>query len=264
MRAQIYKGAGTSASRIGQPDLALLTLTEMYQNAAMIAGLDPSTPLIADADTGFGGPVNCDRMLRLYDQAGIAGFHIEDQIQNKRCGHLKGKQLVPLDTFISRITACVNTRSSIPGCDIVIIARTDAEQVYGMDDAIARLKAAVKAGADVAFLEGFQTLEDGERTVRELAPTPVLVNCLAGGKTPTITTRKAREMGFKIAIYPVAGVVPAALAMRQAYRALKDPEIGTDEGQMNGTNPHDLFRMVGLDEAIRRDTEAGGSMYSTV
>jgi hypothetical protein len=165
----------------------------------MVASLDPVTPVIADADTGFGGPAMVARTIFQYDRAGIAACHIEDQVQTKRCGHLLGKQVVSREEFVTRIRAAVIARDQIPGgSDFVIIGRTDSAQVHGMDEAIYRLKLAAAAGADVCFIEGVKTEELLRKTVAELAPTPVLVNVISGGLTPSFTSFEAERMGAKI------------------------------------------------------------------
>jgi 2-methylisocitrate lyase-like PEP mutase family enzyme len=139
----------------------------------MVCSLDPTVPVIADADTGFGGPAMIARTITQYARAGVAGLHIEDQVQTKRCGHLLGKQVVLREEFVTRIRAAVIARDSIPGSDFVIIGRTDSAQVLGMDEAIARLKLAADAGADVCFIEGVKSKELLESTVKALAPKPV-------------------------------------------------------------------------------------------
>ncbi|KAK0646662.1 Pyruvate/Phosphoenolpyruvate kinase-like domain-containing protein [Cercophora newfieldiana] len=140
-------GAGTAMSLLGMPDLSLTTADDMVRNASMIASLDRSVPLIADADTGFGGPVMVSRTTERYILAGVAGLHIEDQVTTKRCGHLQGKELVDLPTFTARIRAAAAARARL-GSSLVIIARTDALQSLGFDAAVQRLKAAVECGAD--------------------------------------------------------------------------------------------------------------------
>ncbi|KAJ6598262.1 carboxyphosphonoenolpyruvate mutase [Mycena vulgaris] len=248
-------GAGTSASVLGQPDLAIVTLNDMVGNAGMIAGLDPRVPVIADADTGFGGAVMCARTTTLYARAGVAGFHIEDQVQQKRCGHLADKQLVPLEEYLVRIRAASNARAAL-GSDIVLITRSDAAAGLGVGEAIARCKAAVAAGADVAFVEGLRTREDALRAVNELAPAPVLLNLATGGVTPNWTVKEAKEMGFRLVIFPCAGMIPAALAVRAAYREIR--EQGTDVASCAGVGPRAFFEMVGLDEVVAIDAKAGG------
>lgn len=232
----------------------------MREHAEMIANLDPSIPLIADADTGYGGPNMVARTVGQYHRSGVAALHIEDQIQTKRCGHLHGKQVVPIDVFVARIGAAAAARNSI-GSDIVIIARTDALQVNGFDDAVKRLRAAADAGADVAFLEGITTKDEARDACRLLAPTPVLLNMVENGATPSWTAADARDLGFKIIIWPFAALAPAYEAIRDAYRRIK--ETGSTGIDPNFT-PKTLFNIVGLKEAMALDAAAGGSLYAKV
>ncbi|EKM82203.1 hypothetical protein AGABI1DRAFT_112288 [Agaricus bisporus var. burnettii JB137-S8] len=255
-------GAATTASMLGQPDLAIATQNDFVQNASMIAGLNPQVPLICDADTGFGGPVMVARTVIAYARAGVAGFHIEDQVQSKRCGHLLGKQIAPSTEFISRIRAAVTARAKLPGNDIVLIARTDAAQTYGLDEALDRLKAAIAAGADVAFLEGVRSEDEVLRTVKELAPTPVLLNIVTGGSTPDFTVADATRMGVKIAIFPLISAIPAIHGIREGLAALK--RQGTDVLTARNMGPKHFFEVMGLDEAIQIDKEAGGEAYAAV
>lgn len=147
----------------------------------------------------FGGPANVARTVTQYVRAGVAGLHIEDQVQTKRCGHLMGKQVVSREEFLTRIRAAVIARDSIPGgSDFVIIGRTDSAQVLGMEEAVTRLKLAADAGADVCFIEGVKTEELLRSTVAALAPKPVLVNVISGGLTPSFTCAEAERMGAKI------------------------------------------------------------------
>ena len=141
------------------------------------------------------------RTTEQYIQAGVAAFHLEDQVINKRCGHLKNKEIVDEDVYLSRIRAAVNARAKV-GQDIVIIARTDALQTFGYDAAVLRLKNAIKIGADVAFLEGITSKEEAKKVCEELAPTPVLLNMVDGGITPNFTVTEAKETGFKLIVYP--------------------------------------------------------------
>lgn len=182
----------------------------------MVCSLDATMPVIADADTGFGGPAMVARTVTQYARAGVAGLHIEDQVQTKRCGHLMGKQVVSREEFLTRIRAAVMARDAIPGgSDFVIIGRTDSAQVLGMEEAVIRLKLAAEAGADVCFIEGVKTADLLKSTVAALAPTPVcasgspsmskltsrakvLVNVISGGLTPSFTSQEAEAMGAKI------------------------------------------------------------------
>lgn len=226
----------------------------------MIANLDAGTPLIADADTGYGGPNMVARTVAQYTRSGIAGLHIEDQIQTKRCGHLGGKQVVPLEVFESRITAAVTARKQL-GSGVVIIARTDALQTHGFDEAVARLEAAVKAGADVGFLEGVTSEREAREVCKLLAPTPMLLNMVENGATPSWTPEQARELGFRIIIFPFAAIAPAYEAIRATYRRIKERgSTGIDPD----FTPKKLFSIVGLEEAAALDAIAGGSLYSKV
>ncbi|QRV90297.1 carboxyphosphonoenolpyruvate phosphonomutase [Ceratobasidium sp. AG-Ba] len=255
-------GAATTAAKLGQPDLAIATLPDFVQNATMITGLSYSTPLIADADTGFGGPAMVARTVQMYDRAGVAALHIEDQVQTKRCGHLLGKQVVSTEEFVTRIRAAVQARDAIPGSDIVIIARTDSAQVLGMDEAIRRLQAAAAVGADVAFIEGVKTQELLEKTVKALTPTPVLVNVISGGLTPSFTTKEAEKMGAKIIIFSLVSCVAAVHGIREAMASLK--KTGTDHQSARGMDPRAFFEVVGLDEVIEVDRRAGGTALSSI
>lgn len=195
----VHSGAATTASRLGQPDLAIATLNDFVQSAQMVCSLNPTVPVIADADTGFGGPAMVARTVTQYARSGVAACHIEDQVQTKRCGHLLGKQVVSREEFVTRIRAAVIARDAIPGgSDFVIIGRTDSAQVLGMEEALYRLKLAADAGADVCFIEGVRTAELLKSTVAALAPKPVLVNVISGGLTPSFTTKEAEEYGAKI------------------------------------------------------------------
>ncbi|KIW01024.1 uncharacterized protein PV09_07540 [Verruconis gallopava] len=251
-------GAGTTASRLGTADLGIATINDMRAHAEMIANLDPSIPLIADMDTGYGGPVMVARSVEAYARSGVAGFHIEDQVQQKRCGHLLGKQLVDEETYVSRIRAAVAARKRI-GSDIVIIARTDALQSLGYDAAIQRLKAARDAGADVAFLEGMTDKEMCRRAVKDLAPWPSLLNMVEYGVTPIISADEAKEMGFKVIIWPFATVVPAYVAMRDAIKGLKKTGV---QNTPEGIGPRKIFEVCGLEGYMAFDAETGGTMYA--
>ncbi|CAG8007586.1 unnamed protein product [Penicillium salamii] len=253
-------GAGTCASSLGQPDLGFATLNDMRDHAEMIANLDPTVPLIADADTGYGGPNMVARTVEQYHRRGVAALHIEDQIQTKRCGHLGGKEVVPLDVFVSRFRAAAAARRKI-GSDIVLIARTDALQIHGFVDAVKRLKAAIEAGADVAFLEGVATKEEAREVCRLLSPTPVLLNMVENGSTPSWTPAEAKELGFRIMIWPFAAIAPAYAAIRDTYRRFN--ETGSTGIDPKFT-PKALFTIVGLEEAVGVDVVAGGSLYNRV
>lgn len=253
-------GAGTVASRLGQPDLGFASLDDMSNHAEMIANLDPAIPLIADADTGYGGPNMVARTVARYHRAGVAALHIEDQIQTKRCGHLGGKAVVDREVFTQRIKAAYQARLRL-GSDIVIIARTDALQTHDYDEAVARLEEAFAAGADVAFLEGILSREQAEQVCKDLSPKPVLLNMVENGATPSFTPAECQEMGFRIIIFPFATIFPAYQASREALVRLK--KTGKT-GLASEYTPRKLFTIVGLEEASKIDAQAGGEMYGAV
>jgi len=200
------------------------------------------------------------RTTEQYMQAGVAAFHLEDQVVNKRCGHLLNKEIVDEETYISRIKAAVNARAQAQG-DIVIIARTDALQSLGFDAAVSRLKKAISIGADVAFLEGFNSVEEGKRVCAELAPTPVLLNMVAGGVTPNLTVKEAKDIGFKIIIYPAFALGPVFNAVSAVAKELKESgDIKATE--ISGKGPKQIFEVCGLNEAIAFDVAAGGKLYT--
>jgi 2-methylisocitrate lyase-like PEP mutase family enzyme len=188
-------------------------------------------------------------------------LHIEDQEFPKRCGHLAGKVVIPRNDFYVRLTAAVQAGSSSPHSPL-IIARTDALQPLGLDEAIARMKGAFDLGVDVAFVEGITSEEDARRVVKELAPRPVLLNLATNGNTPNWTVTQARAMGFRVVIFPIGGWAAAVHALRAAYREIE--EEGTDAKACGGLGPKELFKLVGLDEAMSVDTAAGGTAYAAI
>ncbi|KAK6823540.1 hypothetical protein PG995_006357 [Apiospora arundinis] len=256
--AMYMTGAGTTASRLGQPDLAIAQLHEMRENAEMIANLDPfGPPLIADMDTGYGGPIMAARTVEQYIRAGVAGAHLEDQVLTKRCGHLSGKKVVPREEYISRIRAAHAARVRMQS-DFVLIARTDALQQLGFDECIARLKEARDEGADVGLLEGYETREQAQRAVQDLAPWPLLLNSVENGKSPTITVDEARAMGFRIMIFSFATLAPAYLAIKETLLRLKNQGI---VGTPKNVTPVTLFKVCGLEHSMDVDMNAGGASF---
>jgi methylisocitrate lyase len=230
----------------------------MRAHAEMIANLDPTIPVIADADTGYGGPIMVAKTVEQYERSGVAGLHIEDQVQTKRCGHLRGKELVDLETFCSRIRAAVAARKRI-GSDIVIIARTDSLQGLGYEEAIQRLRAVRDLGADAGFLEGMTSVEMFKKAVAELAPWPLLLNMVEGSVTPTISVDEAEAIGFRLIIHPLAAMCPAYLAIKEGLEKLK--RTGRMDHDPNLT-PQFIFNVCGLQESMAVDAEAGGSSFA--
>ena len=235
-------GGGSSASKLGQPDLGLMTMTEMVANAAMIVECT-ELPVIADADTGYGNALNVIRTVREYERAGVAAIHLEDQVLPKKCGFLAGKQLVPIEEFVQKIKAAVDSRRDP---DFIIIARTDARTVYGFEEAITRANLCIEAGADVAFVEAPMTLEELKAIPRRVKA-PCLTNVSGpASKTPPLTTRELQQMGYKIGIYPALCIGPVIHGIRRALRVLKEEGIGWNPSEPAG--PLELFSAVGLKE----------------
>ncbi|KAI3337733.1 putative carboxyphosphonoenolpyruvate phosphonomutase [Ustulina deusta] len=257
--AMYMTGAGTTASRLGQPDLAIAQLHEMRENAEMIANLDPfGPPLIADMDTGYGGPIMAARTVEQYIRSGVAGAHLEDQVLMKRCGHLGGKKVVPADEYIARIRAAHGARVRLQS-DFVLIARTDALQSLGYDECIRRLRMARDEGADVGLLEGFTSKEQAAQAVQDLAPWPLLLNSVENGKSPLITVEEARTMGFRIMIFSFATIAPAYIAIRETLLRLKNHGV---VGTPSDITPVKLFEVCGLKHSMAVDMGAGGASFA--
>lgn len=209
-------GSGTAAVRLGLPDVGLLTMSEMVDNAERIADA-AGIPLIADADTGYGGPINVVRTIRAYERAGVAAVHIEDQQWPKRCGHFAGKMLIPADDMVSKIKAAVDARHD---SDFVVIARTDAYSIEGYDAAMERGARYVEAGADVIFIEELRTVEQLAEVPKRF-PVPALYNMAGSGKTPFMPAGDIEALGFKIVIYPNFLMRAQIHAAQQVLRELK-------------------------------------------
>jgi 2-methylisocitrate lyase-like PEP mutase family enzyme len=212
-------GAGTSASH-GYPDFGLLTMSEMVENAARIVR-SVDVPVIADADTGYGNELNVFRTVQEYEQRGVAAIHIEDQVSPKKCGHLDDKEIVPREDFVAKIRAAVAARRN--GA-FTIIARTDARAVAGLDEAVARANAALAAGADMAFVEAPQTMDE-LAAVPKLVAGPCLLNVVRGGKTPEIDLARAQAMGYRLAIVPGLLLKAVIGACDEVLAALKARNI---------------------------------------
>ena len=244
-------GAGTSAAR-GYPDFGLLTLSEMVENAATMAR-SVGIPLIADADTGYGNELNVTRTVREYEARGVAAIHIEDQVAPKRCGHLDGKEVVSREAFVSRIRAAVEARRSEA---FMIIARTDARAVFDLDEAVWRANASLEAGADMAFVEAAQTLEEVAAVPRRVQG-PCLLNVVPGGRTPVFDLREAETMGYKLAILPGLMLKAAIEAGDAALAALKATHTAPPVTQ----SVAQVFRRFGADEwdALRTRFNAGAT-----
>ena len=211
-------GFGTAASVLGQPDVGLLTMSEMVSRAAALAAVVGDRPLIADADTGYGNPINVRRTVREYERVGVAAIHIEDQVWPKKCGHMEGKQVIPVDEMVQKIRAAVDARQDP---DFVIIARTDANAVYGLEDALRRGRAYREAGADVIFIEAPRSIEELRAIAQAFPDVPLLYNWAESGKTPLLPLEEIHALGFKLVIFPVSMLFAATQALLDLLEALK-------------------------------------------
>jgi carboxyvinyl-carboxyphosphonate phosphorylmutase len=210
-------GFGTAASLLGRPDIGLVSSSEMIDNARRIVGC-VGVPVIADADTGYGNAINVIRTVRDYERAGVAAVHIEDQMMPKRCGHLTGKVLVPVDEMAGKVRAAVAARTDP---DFLVIARTDARAVEGLDAALRRAACYLDAGADVLFVEAPESDDEIETIARTFAGVPLLFNWAEGGRTPPVSLNRLAELGYRIVIFPVGALLSSARAIRSFLAALR-------------------------------------------
>ena len=245
-------GAGTALTRLGHPDLGFATLSDMVANAAAIVST-VRIPLIADADTGYGGALNVYRTVREYERAGVAALHLEDQVFPKRCGHLDGKQVVPIEEMVIKLRAAVEARTDD---DFVLIARTDALAVTGLDDTLRRCQAYAEAGADVLFVEAPTSREEIERLVRE-APVPLLYNFVEHGKSPLLPVVELERLGFKMVIFPGSIMLAMLPLVRTILGEIK--QHGTTHALLDRmTNVVAAFETMGLSEWLALDDRVAG------
>src|SRR5215472_15059862 len=215
--AAVYLTGGGYSRANGYPDLGLLTLSENVRFIGLTVEA-VSIPVIADADTGYGNAINVIRTVREYEKSGVAAFHIEDQVSPKKCGHYEGKEVISCGEMVGKIRAAVDTRRDP---ELVIIARTDARAVEGLQAALDRVNAYLEAGADVGFVEAPQNIEELRVVARQVRG-PALVNVFEGGKTPMVPARELEAMGFRLGIYPSQTHRAAIRAAQRVLRALKE------------------------------------------
>lgn len=229
-------GAGVAASGFGLPDIGLVTATEMVERLAMVVEAS-DLPVIADADTGYGNPMHVARTVRHYEQAGAAAIQLEDQAFPKRCGHLLDKEVVDTEQFVKVLHAAQDARR----LDTVLIARTDARGPHGLDAALDRGRRYSEAGADLIFVEAPESTAEIERIAAEI-DAPLVFNVVPGGRTPPVDDGVLQKLGYRLAIYPAATVIPAAAGMVDALTRLGGRPVDEPSG------PRGLFELVGLDE----------------
>jgi 2,3-dimethylmalate lyase len=233
-------GYSVSATAIGEPDLGLLTQTEMIDRARRIA-MSVQIPIICDADTGYGNPLNVFRTVREMMAAGIAGCFLEDQVWPKRCGHMRGKRIIDGEEYVAKIRAAADARA---GGDFFIVARTDALAVAGMDEAVARIHAARAAGADASFIEAPGSVEQLAEIGRRV-PAPRVANMIEGGRTPVLARQELVDLGYHLILYPLAGLYAAAQATTAVFQKLR--RDGTTTGCQQAIMPFDQFNeLIGV------------------
>jgi 2-methylisocitrate lyase-like PEP mutase family enzyme len=239
----VYLSGGAVARSMGIPDIGLVTMSEVIERAAQVVSA-VRIPVIADADTGYGNAVNLVRAIREFERTGVAAIHIEDQITPKRCGHLDGKEVIPLSEMEKKLEAALASRTDP---HFGIIGRTDARGVHGLDEAIRRARAFAKIGVDAVFVEAPQSEAELAEIPRAIRDVPLLVNVFKGGKTPMLRADRLQELGYRIAIYPSETQRAGIYAMRLALGLLK--REGTTE-TMDGalTTFKDRDQIVGLDD----------------
>lgn len=237
-------GSGVVASGLGLPDAGIATYTEMVGHAARIAG-GISTPLIADADTGYGGAVNVRHTVRGYERAGVSAIQIEDQAFPKKCGHVDGQKLVPLEEMLTRIKVAQDCRDSD---DFLIIARTDARKAAGKDEAMRRCEAFAEAGADILFYEAPADLDEMREIGRNF-DLPLMANMVEGGATPIMTPNELAEIGYQIAIFPASGFLAMTQILTNVYQGLRDQGSSTASGAELYAFK-DFVALMGFDEIM--------------
>ncbi|KLI06964.1 carboxyvinyl-carboxyphosphonate phosphorylmutase [Mycolicibacterium conceptionense] len=238
--AAYLTGAGVAASGFGLPDIGLVTQTEMVERARIVVRALGDVPLLADADTGYGAPINVIRTVREYEYAGVAALQLEDQAFPKRCGHLPDKELVSADDFVRTLGAALEARTDE---DMLLIARTDARGPLGLDEAIARANRYAAEGADILFVEAPQSYSEIERIAAEVKG-PLLLNLVIGGLTPEQSADRLQELGFAVAIHPSAVLAQSTLGTLTALCQLR----GISADEFLPSKPEEFFNLVGMAE----------------
>ena len=242
-------GYSLSATLLGEPDFGLLTQTEVVSAAQRICSV-VDTPVIVDADTGYGNAINVIRTVEDLIRADAGGMFLEDQIWPKRCGHMKGKQVIPLDEQLKKLKAAVEARR---GGDFFIVARTDSRQALGLKEAITRGVAFKEAGADAVFIEAPES-KDEMREIAKQVPGPLVANMLERGVTPLMGPKELKELGFELIVWPLAPLYSVAKSLTEVYTTLR--RDGSTLAILERLMPFDEFnRIVGLEEKYALDAK---------
>ncbi|MDQ3639290.1 MAG: isocitrate lyase/PEP mutase family protein, partial [Actinomycetota bacterium] len=244
-------GFGASASLLGRPDVGLLSFGEMVDNARRIVQA-VSIPVIADADDGYGNPINVIRTVREYEAAGVSAVHIEDQVSPKKCGHMEGKQVIGASEMVEKVRAAVEARASE---EFVIIARTDARAVEGMEGALERARLYREAGADALFVEAPQSEEEVASVAEAFAEdVPLLFNWVESGQTPPVPLERLKELGYRLVIFPISTLLAATGAMKETLARIRaeGSPVGTMDELLGFGEFTDLIGLPEIQELEER------------
>ncbi|HLC26003.1 MAG TPA: oxaloacetate decarboxylase [bacterium] len=246
-RILFITGYSVSATYLGEPDFGLLTQSEMMEAARRICRV-VETPVVVDVDTGYGNAINVMRTVKEVMAAGAAGIFLEDQVWPKRCGHMKGKQVIPLEEYLQKLKAARDARA---GGDLFIVARTDARQAHGIEEAIRRGRMFHEAGADAVFIEAPESIDEMKEIARSV-PGPLVANMIERGVTPLLSLEELRALGFHLIVWPLAPLYAAAKALNDVYSSLS--RQGTTQGILERLISFDEFHeIVGLQEKYAMD-----------
>ena len=254
-KALYVTGYGVVASHLGLPDAGIATYSDMVERVGQIAHMT-KTPIIADADTGYGGLLNVRHTIRGYEQAGVTAIQLEDQEFPKKCGHTPNRRVIPLDDMIQKIRVASDSRSS---ADFLIVARTDSRTSLGLDEALRRGEAFAKAGADVVFIEAPES-EAEMVSIAKRIQAPLLANLVNGGRTPMLPASRLSEIGYAAAIFPAAGFLAAAAGLQASYAEIRDQ--GTSTGQTPMYSFDEFTRMIGFPDVWEFEKRYGLSENS--
>ena len=240
-RAVYMTGFGVVGASWGVPDIGLIGPEAMSERVGAIAGAIAPVPLIADGDNGHGGPANVARLVQAYERAGAAAIQLEDQVMPKRCGHMEGKEIVPIADAVAKIDAA---RAARAAASFKIVARTDARAVAGLDEALRRGEAFLKAGADILFIEAPQSEEELRIVAKTFSGTPLVANMVEDGKTPWMSNDALQALGYRIALFPISALLSAAKRLSDVYASVLSGRAGsvTDRLRFGEYNA-----LVGLD-----------------
>jgi methylisocitrate lyase len=238
--AMFTTGFGFSAATLGAPDIGLMTATEIMERVRNIVNAI-DVPLVADMDTGYGNPLNVTRTVRDCVAAGVAGIILEDQEWPKKCGHFEGKRVIPAEDQVQKLRAAVEARGDD---DLVIIARTDAREPLGLDEALRRGRLYRDAGADVVFVEAPRSIDELKAVAAAIPDAPLFANMIEGGKTPLLSSSDLQALGFKMVVYPLSALFTAARAIFETYKALVETKT-TASRQSALMSFHEFEEVVG-------------------